>query len=120
MYCAELVKKALDKCPSGIATPMADTLFTKLTGKKAVGPDDFGRIEGAEVVYPDDPSEEASFLKSTLSHWPVALGAVAGAVAGSATIGGPIGTIGGLFGGLALSICAGNKIQTGHFSLWDS
>ncbi|MEQ8220892.1 MAG: YiiX/YebB-like N1pC/P60 family cysteine hydrolase [Candidatus Eremiobacterota bacterium] len=118
MYCAELVKKAIDQCPSGIETPMAHTIFTKLTGKKAVGPDNFGEIEGAKVVYPEDPSKEATFLKGTLSHWPVAAGAAAGAVAGAATIGGPIGTAAGLLGGLALSICIGNKIQTGHFNLY--
>ena len=118
IYCAELVKKAIDQCPSGIETPMAHTLFTKLTGKKAVGPDNFAEIEGAKVVYPEDPSEETSFLKASLSHWPVAAGTAAGALAGAATIGGAVGTVGGLLGGLALSICIGNKMQTGHFILW--
>jgi len=118
IYCAELVKKALDQCPNNMNVPMADTIFTKLTGKKAVGPDDFGRIEGARTVYPDDPSKEASFLKSTLSHYPVALGAVAGAVAGGYALGGALGTVGGFAGGLLLSICIGNKIQTGNFNLW--
>ena len=118
IYCAELVKKAIDQCPSGIKTPMSDTFFTRLTGKKAVGPDDFGRIEGAKTVYPEDPGQEANFLKSSLSHWPVAAGAAAAAVAGAATIGGPVATVGGFLGGLALSICIGNKIQTGHFNLY--
>jgi uncharacterized protein YycO len=118
IYCAELVKKALDTCPSGIETPMANTLFTRLTGKKAVGPDNFGEIEGAKVVYPEDPSKEATFLKGTLSHWPVAAGAAAGAVLGASTIGGPLATVGGFLGGLGLSICIGNKMQTGHFNLW--
>ena len=118
MYCAELVKKAIDQCPSNIETPMAHTFLTKLFKKNAVGPDNFGEIEGAKTIYPEDPGQETSFLKASLSHWPVAAGAAAGAVAGAATIGGPLATVGGFLGGLGLSICIGNKIQTGHFNLW--
>jgi len=104
--CIELVNNAMKEVNIDIPTK-------KLFGKTAVGPDACEDIEGAEIVY----SDGSSFWKNQASHWPVALGAGVTAMAAGSVLG-PLGAVAGFFGGLALSICVGNKIQTGHFNLW--
>jgi uncharacterized protein YycO len=107
IYCAELVYRALQACPNKIDTPLIKTL-----GRKAVAPDSFEGIEGAQIVY----SDNSRFWKNMATHWPVALGAAASAAAAGLAAG-PLGGVAGFFGGLLFSIAVGNKIQTGHFNL---
>ncbi|HEY3997483.1 MAG TPA: YiiX/YebB-like N1pC/P60 family cysteine hydrolase [Candidatus Xenobia bacterium] len=75
-------------------------------------------LPGGQTIVDD----HNSFWKDQLSHWPVAAGAagVGGALAtGVAVLAGTTAALVSLpvslLGGLALAICAGNKIQTGHF-----
>ncbi|MCE1246994.1 MAG: hypothetical protein LWY06_10150 [Firmicutes bacterium] len=107
-YCAELVQRALASMPNPIEVPI-----TNFFGHKAVGPNAFQKIPGAETVY----SSGASFWKSMASHYPVYMGALAGAAAGAVTLG-PLGAIGGFVTGGLLTTMAGNKIQAGSFSLF--
>ncbi len=107
IYCAELVYGALNACPSKIETPLK-----KLFSKEAVAPDSFEKLKGGQIVY----SDNSNFWKNMASHYPVALGAFGTATAGGMLLG-PLGAAGGFVGGLLLSICVGNKIQTGNFGL---
>lgn len=107
LYCAELVYRALKACPNPIDTPTR-----KAMGRDAVGPDDFYRIAGTNVVY-DDGSH---FWKNMASHWPVALtAAVTAATAGAMY--GPAAGVAGFAGGLLTAIVVGNGLQTGNFGL---
>jgi len=107
IYCAELVYRALDSCPNKIDVPLK-----KLLSKEAVAPDSFEQVKGGQVVY----SDNSNFWKNMASHYPVALGALGTATAGGMLLG-PLGAAGGFIGGLLMSICVGNKIQTGNFGL---
>lgn len=112
-YCSQLVSEALKHMPNPIETPQ-----TTFRGRPCVAPDGFEQIPGAKIIVDD----HASFWKSQRSHWPVFLSSVsiasAAATAGGMSGGLAGGLVGGaleLLGGVALSICAGNKIQTGKF-----
>lgn len=81
-----------------------------LFGKKAVGPNNFEKIEGAKIVY----SDKSNFFKNMLTHYPIAICSALGAVAGGLTLV-PLGLAAGGIGATLLSIATGNKMQTGHF-----
>lgn len=112
-YCAGYVYKGLQAMPNKMDVPVAHVL-----GHRAVGPDAFLKLAGAQVVYDDG----ANFWANQASHWPVALGGVAVAALGAAaagafgTVASVAGGVCGMVAGLALSICVGNKIQVGHFN----
>lgn len=105
--CTELVAKSLASMPNPIHVET-----TRVLGRDAVAPDSFMRLPNSKVVYTDN----ASFAKNMMSHWPVALGAVGTGVACWAAFN-PVAGVAGFVGGLLGSIAIGNKIQTGHFNL---
>jgi hypothetical protein len=108
IYCAELVQRALASMPNPIEAPI-----TNFLGHKAVGPNAFQKIPGAEKVF----STGASFWKAALSHYPVYMGAAAAAAVGGITLG-PLGAVGGFIAGGLLSTMAGNKMQGESFGLF--
>lgn len=107
-YCAELVQRSLAAMPNPINVKLVDFM-----GRKAVGPNAFQNIPGAETVY----STNASFFKSAMSHLPVYAGAAAIATLAGLSLGAgfvaPALLVGGLF-----STMVGNKIQAGQFTLF--
>ena len=101
MFCSELVAKSLRAMPDTIETPISTLL-----GHEFVLPDDFQKIEGAEVVYDD----KTTFLKNQLSHAPTLIGGAVTAAAAAFALG-PIGVAGAFIGGTLLTSIIGGCIQ---------
>lgn len=107
-YCSELITHALSKMPNPIDVPAK-----KVFGKEIIAPDAFQDVPGMETVY----STGSSFLKSVLSHYPLCIAQAVTATVGALTLG-PLGLVAGAVGGGILAIMAGNRIQSGKFSLY--
>ena len=114
-YCFQLTAEGLEHTDHPIAVEKTKTAGHNVYTAKALE-----ELPGATVIVDD----HCSFVKSQLSHWPVFAGTLATTAAafagmnhfvglGAAAAAVPVAFL----GGLALSICTGNKIQTGHFSL---
>ena len=104
IYCSELVAKALKSMPNEIHTPTF-----QFAGREAVLPDDFRKLEGAQVVYDD----KSTFLKSMLNLSPALLGGAALAVGAGLALG-PVGAVIGLVAGTLTTSIVGGKIQVAN------
>jgi YD repeat-containing protein len=114
-YCFQLGSEGLAHMDHPIDVPLADFHGHEVYSAKALE-----NLPGSTTIVDD----HTSFWKNQLSHWPVAAGmlgigggaAVATGLAlgaAAAVVAAPVA----LAAGLLLSICVGNKMQTGQFGL---
>ncbi len=101
LYCSELIAKSLKAMPNKVYTPVA-----RVFGQELIVPEDFGKIDGAEVVYDD----KSSFWKGQLRMTPAFAGGAAVAV-GAGLLFGPLGAVLGFVAGTAATTIIGGKIQ---------
>lgn len=112
-YCFQLTSEGLEHTDHPIEVEK-----TKTAGHNVYTARALEELPGSTVIVDD----HSSFLKSQLSHWPVFAGTLATTAATFAGLdhfvglGAALGSVPfAAVGGLALSICTGNKIQTGTF-----